>query len=161
MLAKVSASINVAGLVDTLKVSPTRTTNLKHKIYYFLSLLTDTNDSYRLNSDNGGYHNLCSFELKKILGNKDFYIIRDLLLNPDNPIIELDRSWHNPKGSSSGYCQGYRITPKYNTGEVIYKTLPKKLSKVILKHNKVEDTNGATPNYHFLLNQFPKVFAWV
>ena len=154
MLVKVSASINVAELVDTLKVSPTRATNLKHKIYYFLSLLTDTNDNYRLNSDNGGYHNLCSFELKKILGNKDFYIIRDLLLNPDNPIIELDRSWHNPKGSSSGYCQGYRITPKYNTGEVIYKTLPKKLEKMILKPHKAEDTNGATPNYHFLLNQF-------
>jgi hypothetical protein len=155
MLAKVSASINVAGLVDVLITSPTRATNLKHKIYYFLSLLTDTNDNSRLNSDNGGYHNLCSLELKKILGNKDFYIIRKLLLNSDDPIIEFDRSWYNPKGNiSNGYCQGYRITPKYNTGEVIYKTLPKKLSKVILKHNKVEDTNGATLNYHFLLNQF-------
>ncbi len=128
MLAKVSASINVAGLVDVLITSPTRATNLKHKIYYFLSLLTDTNDNSRLNSDNGGYHNLCSLELKKILGNKDFYIIRKLLLNSDDPIIEFDRSWYNPKGNiSNGYCQGYRITPKYNTGEVIYKTLPKKL----------------------------------
>jgi hypothetical protein len=114
MVVHILSGVNVAGLVDTLKVSPTRATNLKYKIYYFLSLLTDTNDNYRLNNDNGGYHNLCSSELKKILGNKDFYIIRELLLNPDDPIIEVDRSWHNPNGnSSSGYCQGYRITPMY------------------------------------------------
>jgi len=156
MLVKVSASINVAELVDTLKVSPTRATNLKHKIYYFLSLLTDTNDNYRLNSDNGGYHNLCSFELKKILGNKDFYIIRELLLNPDDPIIEVDRSWHNPNGnSSSGYCQGYRITPMYNTGDVVYKTIPDKLSKVISKHEVAVVMDETTASrYRFLLNQF-------
>ena len=156
MLVKVSASINVAGLVDTLKVSPTRATNLKYKIYYFLSLLTDTNDNYRLNSYNGGYHNLCSSELKKILGNKDFYIIRDLLLNPYDPIIEMDRSWHNPNGnSSSGYCQGYRITHKYNTGDVVYKTIPDKLSKVILKHDMAEVMDEVNASrYRFLLNQF-------
>jgi hypothetical protein len=149
-------SINVAELVDTLNVSLTRATNLKYKIYYFLSLLTDTNDNYRLNSDNGGYHNLCSLELKKILGNKDFYIIRELLLNPDEPIIEVDRSWYNPNGnSSSGYCQGYRIIPKYNTGDVVYKTIPNKLAKVILKYNLYEvlDENIAL-RYRFLLNQF-------
>ena len=154
MVIHLLSGLNVAGLVDSLKVSPTLAANLKHKIYYFLSLLTDTNDNYRLNSDNGGYHNLCSFELKKILGNKDFYIIREILLKQDDPIIEVDRSWHNPKGGSSGYCQGYRITPKYNTGKVIYKTLPKKLEKMILKSRVAEDTNRATPNYRFLLNQF-------
>jgi hypothetical protein len=99
---------------------------------------------------------LCSLELKKILGNKDFYIIRELLLNPDEPIIEVDRSWYNPNGnSSSGYCQGYRIIPKYNTGDVVYKTIPNKLAKVILKYNLYEvlDENIAL-RYRFLLNQF-------
>ena len=155
MKIRINSSINAAELVDALEVSPTRAENLKHKIYSLLSLLTDTNENYRLNTDNGGYHNLCSFELKKILGNKDFYIIRTLLLNPFDPIIEVDGSWYNPNGNSrSGYCQGYRIAPKYNTGEVIYKTIPKKLEKVILKRGIVEDTNAATPNYHFLLSQF-------
>ena len=155
MKIRINSSINAAELVDALEVSPTRAENLKHKIYYLLSLLTDTNENYRLNTDNGGYHNLCSFELKKILGNKDFYIIRTLLLNPFDPIIEVDGSWYNPNGNSrNGYCQGYRIVPKYNTGEVIYKTIPKKLEKVILKRGIVEDTNAATPNYHFLLTQF-------
>ena len=155
MVVKINSNISFEELVDALEVSPTRGENLKHKIYYLLSLLTDTNENYRLNTDNGGYHNLCSFELKKILGNKDFYIIRTLLLNPFDPIIEVDGSWYNPNGNSrSGYCQGYRIAPKYNTGEVIYKTIPKKLEKVILKRGIVEDTNAATPNYHFLLTQF-------
>ena len=171
MVVYILSAVNVAGLVDTLKVSPTRTTNLKHKIYYFLSLLSDTNDNYRLNSDNGGYHNLCSFELKKILGNKDFYIIRDLLLNPEDPIIELDNSWHNPNGAnSSGYCQGYRITPNYNTGEVVFKTIPKKLSKVISKYaDKDTSAADAAPDYKFLLEQFesntlsfdPKVYKFI
>ena len=171
MLVKVPASINVARLVDALNTSPTRATNLKHKIYYFLSLITDTNDNYRINDNNGGYHNLCSSELKKVLGSKDFYVIRDLLMNPTDPIIEVDKSWHNPNGgNSSGYCQGYRITPKYNTGEVAFKPIPKKLSKVIAKYAD-KDTCAAdtAPDYIFLLDQFesntlsfdPKVYEFI
>ena len=156
MKISLNSSINVAGLVDALKASPTRAANLKHKIYYFLSLITDTNDNYRLNNNNGGYHNLCSCELKKVLGNKDFYIIRELLLNPDDPIIEVDNSWHNPNGTnSSGYCQGYRITHKYNTGEVTFKTIPNKLSKVITKYAAKEGSPAVSaPDYTFLINQF-------
>lgn len=171
MVLRIIHSVNVAGLVDALNTSPTRAANLKHKIYYFLSLITDTNDNYRLNNNNGGYHNLCSCELKKVLGSKDFYIIRELLLNPDDPIIEVDNSWHNPNGAkSSGYCQGYRITHKYNTGEVVFKTIPKKLSKVISKYTD-KDTSAAdaAPDYKFLLEQFesntlsfdPKVYKFI
>ena len=171
MKIRINPSIDVAGLVDALKASPTRAANLKYKIYYFLSLLTDTNDNYRLNDNNDGYHNLCSYELKKVLGSKDFYVIRDLLMNPADPIIEVDNSWHNPNGgNSSGYCQGYRITPKYNTGEVVFKAIPKKLSKVIAKYadKDTSDTDTA-PDYTFLLDQFesnalsfdPKVFEFI
>lgn len=171
MLVKISSLIDVARLVDALKASPTRAANLKYKIYYFLSLLTDTNDNYRLNEKNSGYHNLCSSELKKVLGSKDFYVIRDLLMNPADPIIEVDNSWHNPNGgNSSGYCQGYRITSKYNTGEVVFKTIPKKLSKVIAKYaDKEESAAVAAPDYTFLLDQFeantlsfdPKVYEFI
>ena len=171
MLVKVSASINVAGLVNALNTSPTRAANLKHKIYYFISLLTDTNDNYRLNKENGGYHKLCSGELKKVLGSKDFYVIRDLLMNPSDPIIEVDNSWHNPNGGkSSGYCQGYRITSRYNTGEVVFKTIPNKLSKVIPKYaDRDTSATDAAPDYKFLLDQFesntlsfdPKVYEFI
>ena len=97
--------IDVVGLVDALNASPTRAANLKHKIYYFLSLITDTNDNYRLNDSNDGYHNICSSEIKKVLGSKDFYVIRELLLNPNDPIIEIDNSWHNPNGKNSNELQ--------------------------------------------------------
>lgn len=171
MIIQFPAIIDVAGLVDALKASPTRAANLKYKIYYFLSLITDTNDNYRLNDNNDGYHNLCSYELKKVLGSKDFYVIRDLLTNPADPIIEVDNSWHNPNGgNSSGYCQGYRITPKYNTGKVVFKTIPKKLSKVIAKYaDKDTSAADAAPDYTFLLDQFesnslsfdPKVYDFI
>ena len=171
MVLRIINSVNIAGLVDALNTSPTRATNLKHKIYYFLSLITDTNDNYRLNDNNGGYHNLCSAELKKALGSKDFYIIRDLLMNPADPIIEADNSWHNPNGgNSNGYCQGYRISSKYNTGEVVFKTLPNKLSKLIVKHaDKDTSVTDAAPDYTFLLDQFesnalsfdPKVYDFI
>jgi hypothetical protein len=42
MKIRINPSIDVAGLVDALNASPTRAANLKHKIYYFLSLITDT-----------------------------------------------------------------------------------------------------------------------
>jgi hypothetical protein len=156
MKIRINSSIKVTELVGALKASPTRATNLKYKIYYFLSLITDTNDNYRLNENNGGFHNICSSEIKRVLGNKDFYAIRELLLNPTHPIIEIDNSWHNPNGKNfSGYCQGYRIAPKFNTGEVIFKTLPKKFSKVIIKYTTKDDiVTAATPDYKFLLNQF-------
>jgi hypothetical protein len=156
MKISINSSINVARLVDALNASPTRATNLKYKIYYFLSLITDTNDNYRLNEKASGYHKLCSNELKKVIGNKDFYIIRELLLNQNDPIIEVDGSWHNPKNKKiNGFCQGYRITTKYNTGEIVFKTIPYKLNKLILKYFVAEvlDEHTAT-RYSFLLNQF-------
>ncbi len=167
----INLSFNVAELVDALNTSPTRATNLKYKIYYFLSLLTDSNDNYRLNEKTGGYHKLCSSELKKVLGNKDFYLIRELLLNQEDPIIEVDNSWHNPNSKKSiGFCQGYRITPKYNSGEVEYKTLPLKLSKTVIKSAfKQQIMTDSTPDYKFLLDQIehntlsfdPSVYKYV
>ena len=154
----INSSFNVAELVDALNTSPTRATNLKHKIYYFLSLLTDSNDNYRLNEKTGGYHKLCSSELKKVLGNKDFYLIRELLLNQEDPIIEVDNSWHNPNSKKSiGFCQGYRIKPKYNSGEVEYKTLPLKFSKTVIKSAfKQQIMTDSTPDYKFLLDQIER-----
>lgn len=153
MLIRLSSTIDVARLVGALNASPTRATNLIHKTYYFLSLLTDTNENYRLHLKTDGYRNLCSHHLKKILGNKDFYIIRDLLLNPECPVIEVDNSWHNAKGSGDGFCQGYRLKSEYNSGEVVYKTLPPKLTKLIEKYDSRIEEN-TPPDYRFLLNQF-------
>lgn len=153
MVVLVNTQVPVARLVDA-NASPTRATNLKNKIYYLLSLLTDTNDNYRLNLKSNGYRNLCSHNLKKILGNKDFYLIRKLLLNPDNPIIEVDQSWRNANGvRGNSFCQGYRLRHEYNTGEVVYKTLPHKLSRLIEKYDS-GDEDPLPHDHGFLLNQF-------
>jgi hypothetical protein len=166
----INSRINVGELVDALNASPTRANNLKHKIYYFLSLITDTNENYRLNEKTVGYHKLCSSELKKVLGNSDFYLIKELLLNAKDPIIEVNNSWHNPKGKkSSGFCQGYRITPKYNTGDVVFKSLPKKFSKLTEKSGTHSQSVDSLPDYSFLLVQFernaltfdPKIYEYV
>lgn len=158
MKISLNSSIDVARLVDALNASPTRATNLKHKTYYLLSLLTDTNDNYRLNEKTDGFRKLCSSELKKVLGNKDFYLIRELLLNSEDPIIEVNNTWHKPKcKNNSGFCQGYRITPKYNSGEVEYKTLPLKFSKTVIKCAlKQQIMTDSTPDYTFLLDQFER-----
>lgn len=158
MKLKINESIDVNSLLKELNLSQTRTSNLKPKIYYFLSLITDTNENYKFNKAKNGYHNICSDLMKKILGNKDFYIIRNLLMNPNNPIIELNESWHNPPDKKKcGFCQGYRITQKYYSGEVVFKSISDNMVSNIQKH-KYENTSGDEFNnhYEFLLRQFEK-----
>ena len=48
-LVKIVNSINVAELINNLDISRTRKSNLKLKTYYLLSVITDTNDNYKLN----------------------------------------------------------------------------------------------------------------
>jgi hypothetical protein len=159
MLVKVPVSIDVNGLVAELNLSPTQTINLKNKMYYFLSCVAADNDNYRLNADNGGYRNICSVLMKKIIGNREYYTILELLTSAANPIIETNMSWHHPlKANKKGYCKGYRLTEKYNTGELLYKTLPLKFGKKIMDISE-EEVNGEVKideKYQFLLNQFDK-----
>ena len=158
MLVKVPISIDVNGLVAELNLSPTQTINLKNKMYYFLSCVAADNDNYRLNADNGGYRNICSVLMKKIIGNREYYTILELLTSAADPIIETNMSWHHPaKATKKGYCKGYRLTEKYNTGEMVYKTLPLKFWKKVkeIAEDDIEDMdiNG---RYQFLIDQFDK-----
>jgi hypothetical protein len=148
----------VNGLVTGLNLSPTKSNNLTDKIYYLLSIIVTHNDNYRLNEDNGGYRNICSIQIKKVLGNKDFYFILDLLLNPDNPIIETNHSWYHPKtGGKKGFCNGYRLVEKYNTGNVVFKTLSDRLSDLISGDSSEEnDVDEINEDYSFLFEQFER-----
>lgn len=156
MKLKINDLIDVNSLIKDLNLSQTRTTNLKCKIYYLLSQITETNDNYKLNESNNGYHNICSDKMKRILGNKDFYFIRKLLMNNIDPIIEVNGSWYNAvEINKSGFCQGYRITEKYNTGEIKYKSIPKKMASKIQKHNPDNILDeGQNSKYEFLFDQF-------
>jgi len=156
MRVQVPISVNVEEIVQGLNLSPTRSENIKNKIYYFLSRIVSTNDNFKLNEKNDGFRNISSVIMRKIMGRKDYYLILDLLTNPLDPIIETNNSWQNSHGEAFvGYCKGYRITQKYNTGEVEYKTIPKNAHDRINKHIPDEkESKLLEAKYLFLLNQF-------
>jgi hypothetical protein len=142
--------INVEELLSNLDLSPTRKKNLKEKVYYFLSLLTRTNDNYEFLYERDGYKRICSRIQKSIL-DKDYYTILSLLSESKDPIIEKNKSWRNDP--LHGECQGFRLKKKYDTGEVKIKELSKKLAyRIILKskQGKVE----MNEKYKFLIEQF-------
>jgi hypothetical protein len=171
MRVKVPATVNVKELVKGLCLSPTRSENLKNKIYYFLSRIVSTNENYKLYEKSDGYRNISSVIMRKVMGRADYYEILNLLTNPIDPIIESNNSWLNsPSEGLTGYCKGYRITQKYNTGEVHYKTIPNKYYHRILKHVPEEKLAPIlSDKYKFLLNQFqqntlsfnPRVFEYI
>jgi hypothetical protein len=148
------ASVDVKELVGTLNLSPTRSKSIKNKIYYFLSQIMLTNDNYDLNEKKEGYHRISSVLMKKIMGRMDYYLILQLLSNPQSPVIESNNSWHNGKQGGEGYCQGYRLCQAYNTGEVVYRTIPAKFQRRIEKHYKNDrKANFDDSKYQFLYNQ--------
>ena len=160
MRVQVPTSVYVKELVRGLNLSRTRSESIKNKMYYFLSLLVLTNDNYKLNEKSEGYRNISSVLMRKIMGRKDYYFIIKLLSDPLDPIIESNRSWRSSnKGSRVGYCIGYRLTQKYNTGEVEYKTLPDKTQNRIIKHLNDDSKEPFNDDkYQFLYNQFKAHF---
>ena len=153
---QVPSSVNVKELVKGLDLTPTRAENIKNKIYYFLSRIVSTNDNFKLNENNDGYRNISSVRMRKILDRKDYYLILELLTNPIDPIIESDNSYQKRQSErNKGYSKGYRLTEKYNTGEVVYKTIPKKTHDRVIKHIPEEkERKELEAKYQFLLNQY-------
>ena len=156
MIVQVPTSVNVKELVKGLYLTTTRSENIKNKIYYFLSRIVSTNDNFKLNEKNDGYRKISSVLMRKIMGRKDYYFILELLTNPLDPIIESNNSYQKRQSERNmGYCKGYRLTEKYNTGEVEFKTIPKKNYDRVYKHVPEEkERKLLETKYQFLLNQF-------
>lgn len=154
MIVMIPASVDVKEMVGTLNLSPIRSKSIKNKIYYFLSQIVLTNDNYDLNEKEKGYRQISSVLMKKIMGRKDYYIIIQILTNPQVPVVESNNSWHNSKQGGEGYCKGYRLCQAYNTGEVLFRTLPAKFKRRIEKHLKNDpEANFDDSKYSFLYNQ--------
>ena len=114
-----------------------------------------TNENWKLNKGNNFYRNICSKTMKQIIGD-DYYCILELLTGGDDPVVESDESYSN-FSTYDQYCQGYRLTAKYNTGEYVYRELPRKFSDKILKYLPEDaDTVRMTQRYSFLLDQYQK-----
>lgn len=140
MKVLVPKSVDVNELLSQIDLSRTRKKNIKNKIYYFLSKIVLTNHNYKLYEKYDWYRQVCSKNMNLIF-RRDYKIIYDILTNNEKPIIQSNKSY-----SSSNFCLGYRLISKYNTGEVIYKTLPSKFDKLLID----ETPQG----YEFILNQF-------
>ena len=157
MNVTIPASLNVPKLLKEEKLTKTRYKNLRDKIYYFLSLLTRTNDNVLFLFDDGASHKkICSCIQKKLLGNSDYYIIIKLLTNKGNPIILKNKRWKNTKQKESleqkGYCQGFKLVSKYDTGETRIVRINKNLSDRIIENSKSE----ISKSYKFLTDQFKR-----
>jgi hypothetical protein len=146
-------SVDVKAIVASLNVSPAKAANLKTRIYYFLSRVVTHNDNWKLNEDENSYRSICSEPMKKILGNKEYYEILPILTDPNDPIIEVDHSYSNM--SSTGFCKSYRLTEKYNSGEVVFKTLPFKFASKIKRHlPDNSEQQEINERYQFLISQY-------
>lgn len=153
MKIKVPKSVNVGDLLCKLDLTPTRRLNLLNKIHYFLSLHVITNKNYKLFEETGGYRRISSIKMKKMMSRKDYYLILSLLKDPADPIIISNRSWRSSKnGTQRGFSMGYRLTPKYNTGEIKLVTIPDKVYERYLKC--LDDGEFDDSKYHFLYGQF-------
>lgn len=145
--------VDVKGLVARLNVSPTKSKNLKNRIYYLLSKIMVHNDNMDLYAENNYYRNICSQSMKDIIGNKDFNLIMKLLRDSRDPIIEGDNSYSNFEDNI--YCKGYRLVDKYNSGNGIYKQLDPKFSKKILKYLPENPEKLMLEHrYSFILKQY-------
>lgn len=150
MKVTIPASLSVVNLIKHKNWSPTRQKNMRDKIYYFLSLLTRTNENAKfLYNDKNSYKKICSVIQKKIHGFADYYEIRNLLLEGPEPIITNNKKWRKSK-EQNGECQGYKLANKYDTGATRTVRINKTLSDRITENAKSE----ITKSYKFLVDQF-------
>jgi len=141
-------------MVSGLNLSDTLSKNLKHRIYYILSRIVVHDDNMEFYEDNDYYRTMCSENMKDILGPRYYRHAMNLLMDTDDPVIECNQSYQTSK-----YCKGYRLTDKYNTGEVEYRSLPDDLDMVNrIKKSRPSYMEGLAmmDKYDFLISQFDK-----
>jgi hypothetical protein len=152
MTVKIPTKINVAILLKSQNLSKTRFKSMRDKIYYFLSLLTRTNDNTEFLLESDGFKKICSKIQKKIHGNSDYYLVLKILESGDTPIIEKNMKWKNSNEDTDGYCQGFRISKVFDTGSTKTVRINKALSSKIIENSKSEIDKA----YRFLTDQFKK-----
>jgi hypothetical protein len=145
----VPKGIDFENLFESFSVAQLRTkARLKDKIYYFLSKVVTHDGNIHLYEKNEGFRRIPMSQMDEILGSRDSRAILKMLTQKTNPIIEVKPSYRVGK-----YSKGYRLTSKYRTGEIEFKSLKKEISEKILLIEKKDPT---LPNYEFLIEQFSK-----
>jgi hypothetical protein len=150
----VPASVDVKSMVSGLNLSDTLSKNLKYRIYYVLSRIVVYDGNMEFYEDNDYYRTMCSENMKDILGPRYYRHAMHLLMNPNDPVIECNHSYQTGK-----YCKSYRLTDKYNTGEIEHRTIPDDLDMVNrIKKSRPSYMEGLAmmDKYDFLIDQFDK-----
>ena len=154
MIVSIPVSVDVKSMVSGLNLSDTLSKNLKHRIYYILSRIVVHDGNMEFYEDNDYYRTMCSENMKDILGPRYYRHAMNLLMDTDNPVIECNQSYQTGK-----YCKSYRLTDRYNTGEVEYRSIPEDLDMVNrIKKSRPSYMEGLAmmDKYDFLISQFDK-----
>lgn len=119
---------------------------LKDKIFYFLSRVVTHEGNIHLHQKENGYRTISMKIIDELFGPRDSRHILKILTNAIDPIIESNNSYQVGKKS-----KGYRLTEKYRTGLIEYRTLTEELSQ---KLNQFSKNDPSLPDYGFLKDQF-------
>lgn len=146
MTITIPKNIDIKARIKDFETQNKVSRKFKEKVYYFLSRIFINNynrERYR----NNAYHvKICSSEMKKIIGNREYQLVRKLLIHSPDPIVEIVENYSTKKNC----CKGYRLTAKLNDGEVDFKEISDKYISV--KNTEIKNENS--PNYDFMFEYF-------
>lgn len=119
---------------------------LKDYIYYFLSRVVTHQFNYELYLKDNGFRPISTKTINSLFVSRNRDRVIKMLTDPEDPIIENNGSYQ-----VGNFTKAYRLTKKYRTGEIEFKTLGNEFSKKIARHVKI---GSSRPDYGFLENQF-------
>lgn len=119
---------------------------LKDYIYYFLSRVVTHQFNYELYLKYDGFRPISSKKLNVLFASRNRDRVIKMLSDPEDPIIENNGSYQ-----VGCYTKAYRLTKKYRTGQIEFRTLGKEFSEKLI-HLEVVDPSR--PDYDFLELQF-------
>ncbi|MEY2921473.1 MAG: hypothetical protein RL108_82 [Bacteroidota bacterium] len=164
----IPSTVDVKSIISRLpKLSKTQSQNLKYRLYYILSRVVVHNENLDFYKSNNYVRTMNSEQMKKVLGNRQYYQALHLLTDKSDPIITTNNKYLGGKMSKS-----YWLTDKYNTGDILFKTLPKNLnlvSRIKNAQSSYRENMDMTEKYDFLLKQFeehkitfdPRVYEYI
>lgn len=117
-------NLNVEDLLSNYDLSPTKRKNIETRIIKIVSVLYPTNYNLHRFKENGFTH--LSSKFKKRILNNEYELVRTILTQGDEPVIEIKKSY-----KVGGYSKLHRLTEKYrNSAMAKFNFIPPKTSKV-------------------------------
>lgn len=143
----IPAGVDLDIIFERNNIRQTRSkSRLKDYIYYFLSRVVTHQFNYELYLKYDGFRPISSKKLNVLFASRNRDRIIKMLSDPEDPIIEDNGSYQ-----VGSFTKGYRLTKKYRTGVIEFRTLGKEFSKKVID---LEIVDPSRPDYDFLELQF-------